>query len=72
MENNLTQPKGVDITFSLFIPYSPVGTYTSQDIASQYQSVLWDKFIPKFNTVGTYLSHLKKPKKKIKEIFWIQ
>ena len=38
----------------------------SQDIASQYQSVLWDKFIPKFNTVGDIFVPLKKAKKKIK------
>ena len=41
----------------------------SQDIASQYQSVLWEKFIPKFNTVGTYLSNLKKNKEKNRREF---
>ena len=41
----------------------------SQDIASQYQSVVWGKIIQKFDTIGTYLCHLKKKQKKNKRFF---
>ena len=67
--------KGVVISYCLNEPYrhAPIivfsivflkgSRYNVQDIASQYQTVFWDKYIPKFNTTETYLSHLKKQRK---------